>query len=42
MVYVPFGYNHEQRVGKIVSMKNYKGNKVPYPLEKTKYIKGKV
>lgn len=42
LVYVPVGYKGEQRVGKIVSMKEYKGRKAPYPLEKTKHIKGKV
>ena len=41
MVYVPFGYNYEQRIGKIISMKEYRGRNAPYPLEKTKYIKGK-
>ena len=41
-VYVPFGYKHEQKVGTIVSMKEYKGKLAPYPLEKTKYIKGKL
>ena len=42
MVYVPVGYKYEKKIGKIVSMKDYKGYKAPYPLEKTKYIKGKV
>ena len=41
-VYVPFGYKHEAKVGTIISMKEYKGKYAPYPLEKTKYIKGKV
>lgn len=41
MVYVPVGYKYEKKIGKIVSMKEYKGSKVPYPLEKTKHIKGK-
>ena len=41
MVYVPVGYKYEKKIGKIVSMKDYKGYKAPYPLEKTKYIKGK-
>lgn len=41
VVYVPFGYNYENKIGKIVSMKDYKGYKAPYSLEKTKYIKGK-
>ena len=42
MVYVPVGYKHEKKVAKIVSMKDYKGKKAPYPLEKTKHIIGKV
>lgn len=42
MVCVPVGYKYEKKIGKIVSMKDYKGYKAPYPLEKTKYIKGKV
>ena len=41
VVCVPFGYNYENKIGKIVSMKDYKGYKAPYPLKKTKYIKGK-
>ena len=41
MVYVPVGYKYEQRIGRIISMKEYKGSKVPYPLERTKHIKGK-
>lgn len=41
-VIVPIGYKGEKRTGKIVSMKEYKGTKVPYPLEKTRYIKQKV
>lgn len=42
MVYVPVGYNYEKKAGRIVSMKEYIGWDAPYPLEKTKYIKGKV
>lgn len=42
MVYVPVGYKYEQKIGKIVSMKVYRGFMAPYPLEKTKYIKCKV
>ena len=41
-VYVPFGYKYEQKVGTIISMKEYKGKYAPYPLEKTKYIKEKI
>ena len=42
MVYVSVGYKYEKKVGKIISMKEYKGWAAPYPLEKTKHIKGKV
>lgn len=42
MVYVPVGYKYERKADRIVSMENYKGKKAPYPLEKTKYIIGKV
>ena len=42
MVYVPVGYKYEKKIGQIVSMKNYKGSKAPYPLERTKHILGKV
>ena len=42
MVYVPIGFKCEQKIGRIISMKEYKGSSVPYPLEKTKHIKGKV
>ena len=41
-VYVPVGYKYETKTGTIISMKNYIGLFAPYPLEKTKYIKGKV
>ena len=40
-VRVPFGYKYEEKVGTIVSMKEYKGSKAPFPLEKTKHIIGK-
>ena len=42
MVYVPVGYKYQKKVGKIISMKEYKGSKAPYPLERTKHIIGKV
>lgn len=42
MVYVPVGYKYEKKIGQIISMKNYKGSKAPYPLERTKHIIGKV
>ena len=35
MVYVPVGYKYEQRIRRIVSMKEYKGCRVPYPRERT-------
>ena len=41
-VYVPVGYNREERAARIVKMKNYVGRFAPYPLEKTKYIKRKI
>ena len=42
VVYVPVGYKYEKKIGTIVSMKDYVGKKAPFPLEKTKYIIGKV
>lgn len=42
MVCVPVGYKYQKKVGKIISMKEYKGSKAPYPLERTKHIIGKV
>ena len=41
-VYVPVGYKYQKRVGTIVSMEDYIGKDAPYPLEKTKFIIGKV
>lgn len=41
-VYVPVGYKYQKKIGTIVSMKEYIGRKAPYPLEKTKFIIGKV
>lgn len=41
-VYVPFGYNAPKKIGMIVSMEEYVGHDAPFPLEKTKYIIGKV
>lgn len=41
-VYVPVGYKYQKKIGTIVSMKEYVGRKAPYPLEKTKFIIGKV
>ena len=40
-VYVSVGYNY-QGIGTIVSMENFIGRDAPYPLEKTKFIIGKV
>ncbi len=42
LVYVPVGYKYEKKVGRIVTMEKYIGHNAPYPLERTKYIKGKV
>ena len=41
-VYVPFGYNAPKKIGVIVSMEDFEGHDVPFPLEKTKFIIGKV
>lgn len=38
MVYVPVGRNYEKRIGKVISMEDYIGHDVPYPLERTKHI----
>lgn len=42
LVYVPVGYKYEKKIAKIISIKTYPGFMVPYPLEKTKHIIGKV
>ncbi len=41
-VYVPASARYETRIGRIVAMKDYVGRYAPYPLERTKYIRGKV
>ncbi len=41
-VYVPFGKNAPRRIGVIIRMDDLVGHEVPFPLEKTKYIYGKV
>ena len=41
-VYVPVGYRYEKKIGVIVSMEEYVGRDAPFPLEKTKFIIGKV
>ena len=41
-VRVPFGYKYERKVGRVVDVKEYKGSKAPYPLEKTKHIIEKI
>ncbi len=41
-VYVPVARNYEKKTGQIVSMENYRGVFAPFPLERTKYIAGKV
>ena len=41
-VYVPFGYKAPKRIGVIVSMENFEGHDVPFPLERTKHIIGKI
>lgn len=41
-VYVPVGASYKKRMGRVVEMKNYVGRYAPYPLERTKYISGKV
>ena len=41
-VYIPVGRTYEKKTGKIVRMENVCGEDIPYPLEKTKFIIGKV
>lgn len=41
-VCVPFGYKYERKIGRVIDMKEYKGSRAPYPLEKTKHIISKV
>lgn len=41
-VYVPFGCNAPRKIGVIVSMKDFEGYNAPFPLEKTRFIIGKV
>ena len=42
LVYVPVGYKYQKQIGTIVSMEDVVGRNAPYPLEKTKFISGKV
>lgn len=41
-VYVSFGCNAPKKIGVIVSMEDFEGYNAPFPLEKTKFIIGKV
>ena len=41
-VYVPFGHKAPKKIGVITSIEDYVGHEVPFPLEKTKHIIGKV
>ena len=41
-VYVPFGYDAPKKIGVIVNMEDFEGHDVPFPLERTKFIIGKV
>ena len=41
-VYIPVGRTCEKKTGKIVCMENVCGEDIPYPLEKTSFIIGKV
>lgn len=41
-VYVPYGNKTPKKIGVIITMEDYAGYEVPFPLEKTKYIIGKV
>ena len=41
-VYVPVGYKNQKKIGTIVRIEDFVGRDVPYPLEKTKSIIGKV
>ena len=42
VVYVPFGQKDPKRIGIITNMEDYAGHNVPFPLEKTKFVIGKV
>ena len=41
-VYVPFGHGAPKKIGVIVSIEDFAGCDVPFPLERTKFIVGKV
>ena len=42
LVYVPIGNEFEKKIARVVAMEEFLGSEAPYPLEKTKYIKGKI
>lgn len=42
MVYVPFGYKEPKKIAVIISKEDVVGHDAPFPLEKTKFIIGKV
>lgn len=42
LVYVPIGRNYEKKIARVVAMEEFLGSEAPYPLERTKYIIGKV
>ena len=40
-VYVPFGYENEERMAKVISVEEFRSDDLPYPLERTKFIQYK-
>lgn len=37
-VFVPYGYKNDEKMGKVVSVEEYRSDALPFPLEKTKSI----
>ncbi len=37
-VFVPYGYKNDEKMGKVVSVEEYRSDDLPFPLEKTKFI----
>ena len=37
-VFVPYGYKNDEKMGKVVSVEEYRSDDLPLPLEKTKFI----
>ncbi|MBQ2676436.1 MAG: hypothetical protein IJF54_03415 [Clostridia bacterium] len=37
-VYVPYGYKNEEKMAKVASVKEFRSDDIPFPLERTKFV----